>query len=263
MEFKSCRLQLCPSLDLWAGKQLCVSVRAAEMDVGWWGAWNATSQRPEGAVLLCVVAEHCLEFLCGDLEGCRVPSVLLKTNERFWGRIFAGSVECIFKIWISQLLQNIWVHSESYSATKQQCFLSSQFPWRCRSWLQVLKYTFSGFLVGRGYDLLTAARQLSQGEEGFFCILKDCREYAAVISSLSPEPPFFSPSFSCFFCVPCSLSIYFSYIFALKRPPKVALPWYSLPGLPWNETIFSLCSEVCGSNTLPFAHLMGWEPLYP
>lgn len=77
--------------------------------------------------------------------------------------------------------------------------------------------------------------------------------------------PLFSPHLFhvSFFCVPCSLSIYFSYIFALKRPPKVALPWYSLPGLPWNETIFSLCSEVCGSNTLPFAHLMGWEPLYP
>lgn len=77
--------------------------------------------------------------------------------------------------------------------------------------------------------------------------------------------PLFSPHLFhvSFFCVPCSLSIYFSYIFALKRPPKVALPWYSLPGLPWNETIFSLCSEVCGSNTLPFAHLMGWEPLCP
>lgn len=63
------------------------------------------------------------------------------------------------------------------------------------------------------------------------------------------------------FHVLCRLSIYFSYIFALERPPKVALPSYSLPGLPWNETIFSLCSEVCGSNTLPFAHLVGWEPL--
>lgn len=94
----------------------------------------------------------------------------------------------------------------------------------------------------------------------FFYILVTC--YLDLLY-FSPEPPFFSPSFSCFFCVPCSLSIYFSYIFALKRPPKVALPWYSLPGLPWNETIFSLCSEVCGSNTLPFAHLMGWEPLYP
>lgn len=75
-------------------------------------------------------------------------------------------------------------------------------------------------------------------------------------------PSFFSPSLFLVY-VPCSLSIYFSYIFALKRPPKVALPWYSLPGLPWNETVFSLCSEVCGSNTLSFAHLMGWEPLYP
>lgn len=75
-------------------------------------------------------------------------------------------------------------------------------------------------------------------------------------------PSFCSPSFFLFY-VPCSLSIYFSYIFALKRPPKVALLWYGLPGLPQNETIFSLCSEVCGSNTLSFAHLMGWEPLYP
>lgn len=43
-------------------------------------------------------------------------------------------------------------------------------------------------------------------------------------------PSFFSPSFFLFY-VPCSLSIYLSYIFAVKkRPPKVALPWYSLPG---------------------------------
>lgn len=69
------------------------------------------------------------------------------------------------------------------------------------------------------------------------------------------------PIFSLFLLyVPCSLSIYFSYTFALKRPPKVALLWYSLPGLPWSGTIFSLCSEVCGSNTLSFAYQMGWEP---
>lgn len=81
----------------------------------------------------------------------------------------------------------------------------------------------------------------------------------------SPSVPLLSPHlfFFSLFYVTCSLSIYFSYIFALKRPPKVALPSYSLPGLPWNETIFSLCSEVCGSNTLPFAHLVGWEPLCP
>lgn len=84
------------------------------------------------------------------------------------------------------------------------------------------------------------------------------------IFSLPPMPVLFSPHLFFFFFlfhVLCRLSIYFSYIFALERPPKVALPSYSLPGLPWNETIFSLCSEVCGSNTLPFAHLVGWEPL--
>lgn len=76
--------------------------------------------------------------------------------------------------------------------------------------------------------------------------------------------PLFSPHLLniCSVCLVHFPYIFF-YIFALKRPPKVALPWYSLPGLPWNETIFSLCSEVCGWNTLPFAHLMGWELFYP